>query len=74
MGPITGATKAMEQALSLVERARNFHSHKTLATDVEKGDIRRHKTARHWTLCAEVVARRDTLRKSVSRLNIPHIH
>ena len=25
-------------------------------------------------LCAEVVEKRDTLRKSVSRLNIPHIH
>ena len=25
-------------------------------------------------VCGEVVARRDTLRKSVSRLNIPHIH
>ena len=27
-----------------------------------------------WMLCAEVVEKRDTLRKSVSRLNIPHIH
>ena len=26
----------MEQVLSLVEKARSFHSHKTLATDVEK--------------------------------------
>ena len=55
-------------------KARSFHSHKTLATDVAKADIRKPKTAKHWTLCAEVVERRGTLRKSVSKLNIPHIH
>ena len=33
-----------------------------------------HRTVKLWTLCAEVVERRDTLRKSVSRLSIPHIH
>ena len=64
----------MEQVLSLVEKARSFHSCKTLATDVAKADIRKHKIVKLWTLCAEVVERRDTLRKSVSRLNIPHIH
>ena len=53
----------MEQVLSLVEKARSFHSCKTLATDVEKGDIRKHRTAKHWMQCAEVVERRDTLRK-----------
>ena len=74
VGPITEVTEAMEQVLSLVEKARSFHSHKTLATDVGKADIRKHKTVKLWTLCAEVVERRDTLRKSVSRLNIPHIN
>ena len=41
VGPVTGATEAMEQVLSLVEKARSFHSHKTLATDVGKADIRK---------------------------------
>ena len=74
VGPITGVIEAMEQVLSLMEKARSFHSHKTLATDVEKADIRKHRTAKLWTRYAEVVERRDTLRKSVSKLNIPHIH
>ena len=74
VGPVTGVTEAMEQVLSLVEKARSFHSCKTLATDVGKADIRKHRTVKLWMLCAEVVERRDTLRKSVSRLNVPHIH
>ena len=73
-GPTTGAIEAMEPVLSLVEKARSFHSHKTLATDVEKADIRKHRTVKLWTQCAQVVERRGTLRRSVSRLNIPHIH
>ena len=60
--------------ISLVEKARSFHSCKTLATDVAKADTRKHRTVKIWMQCAEVVERRDTLRKSVSRLNIPHIH
>ena len=74
VGAITGVTEAMEQVLSLVEKARSFHSHKTLATDVAKIDIRKHRTVKLWMLCAEVVEKRDTLRKSVSRLNVSHIH
>ena len=74
VGPTTGAIEAMEQVLSWVEKARSFHSHKTLGTDVEKADIRKHRTAKLWMPYAEVVERRDTLRKSVSKLNIPHIH
>ena len=66
--------RGMEQVLSLVEKARSFHSHKTLVTDVEKVDIRKHRTVKLWMWCAEVVERRGTLRKSVSKLNIPHIH
>ena len=64
----------MEQALSLVEKARSFHSHKTLDTDMAKADIRKPRTVKLWTWCAKVVERKDTLRKSVSRLNVPHIH
>ena len=56
----------MEQVLSLVEKARSFHSCKTLATDVGKADIRKHRTIKLWMWCAEVVERRGTLRKSVS--------
>ena len=74
VGAVTGATEAMEQVLSLVQKARSFHSHKTLATDVAKTDIRKPRTVKLWMPCAEVVERRDTLRKSVSRLNIPHTH
>ena len=33
-----------------------------------------HRIVKLWMWCAEVVERRNTLRKSVSRLNIPHIH
>ena len=73
VGAITRAIGAMEQVLSLVEKARSFHSHKTLATDVGKADIRILKTAKLWMRHAGVVERRDILRKSVSR-NIPHIH
>ena len=72
VGAVTRVTEAMEQVLSLVEKARSFYSHKTLATDVAKTNTRKHRTVRLWMLCAEVVERRDTLRKSVSRLNVPH--
>ena len=73
MGAATGATKAMEQVLNLVEKVRSFHSHKTLATDVVKADTRKYRIVKLWTQCAEVVERRGILRKFVSR-NIPHIH
>ena len=73
-GKLTKQQLAMEQVLSLVEKARSFHSCKTLATDVAKTDTRKHRTVRLWMLCTEVVERRDTLRKSVSGLNVPHIH
>ena len=74
VGAVTGATKAMEQVLNIVERVRSFHSHKTLATDVVKADTRKHRTVKLWMQqCAEVVERRGISRKFVSR-NIPHIH
>ena len=74
MGAATGVTKAMEQVLNPVERVRSFHSHKTLATDVVKADTRKYRIVKLWTWCVEVVERKDTLRKSVSTLNVPHIH
>ena len=49
VGAITRAIRAMEQVLSLVEKARSFHSCKTLAIDVGKADIRILKTAKLWT-------------------------
>ena len=64
----------MEQVLSLVEKARSFHSRKTLATDVAKTDTRKHRTAKLWTLCAEVVEKRDTLRKSVESIFVSVIN
>ena len=41
MGAVTGATEAMEQVLNLVEKVRNFHSCKTLATDVVNANTRK---------------------------------
>ena len=55
VGAVTRAIRAMEQVLSLVEKARSFHSCRTLATDVGKADIRTLKTAKLWMWCAEVV-------------------
>ena len=74
VGAVTGATDAMDQVLSLVEKARSFHFHKTPVTDVAEENTQKHKTVKLWTLCAEVVERRGTLRRSVSKLNVPHIH
>ena len=61
VGAVTGVIEAMEQVLSLVEKARSFHSHKTPVTDVAEEDIRKHRTVKLWTLCAEVVERRGAL-------------
>ena len=52
----------------------SFHSHKTLATDVGKADTKRYRTAKLWMQCAGDVERKDTLRRSVSKGNIPHTH
>ena len=41
VGAVTGVIEAMEQVLSLVEKARSFHSCKALVTDVAKADIRK---------------------------------
>ena len=74
VGAATGVIEAMEQVLNPVERVRSFHSHKTLATDVGKADTRKYRTAKLWTQCVEVVERKDTLRRFVSRGNVPHTH
>ena len=57
-----------------MERVRSFHSCKTLATDVAKADTRKYRTAKLWTWCVEDVERKDTLKRFVSRGNIPHTH
>ena len=64
----------MEQVLNPVERVRSFHSCKTLVTDVVKAGTRKVRNAKLWMLSVEVAARKDTLRKSVSKVNVPHIH
>ena len=46
--------------------------HLTPATDVGKGDTKRHRTARLWTLLAEGVARKDIMRKFAYRENTLH--
>ena len=53
MGAVTGATKAMEQVLNLVEKVRSFHSCKTLATDVVKADTRRYRTIKLDAVCRD---------------------
>ena len=55
VGAVTRVLQAMEQVLSLVEKARSFHSCKTLATDVVKANTRKYRTVELWTQCAEVV-------------------
>ena len=39
-----------------------------------KADTKKYRTAKLWMQCVEVVERKDTLRRSVSRVNIPHTH
>ena len=44
----------------------------TPATNVEKGNITRHRTARLWTLLAEGVARKDITKRFACRVNTLH--
>ena len=46
--------------------------HLTPATDVERGDNKRHRTARLWTLLAEGVERKDIRRKFAYMENALH--
>ena len=50
----------------------NLLSHLTPATNVGKGNITRHRTARLWMLLAEGVARRDITKRFVCRVNTLH--
>ena len=47
-------------------------SHLTPATDVGKGNITRHRTARLWMLLAEGVARKDIMKRFACRVNSLH--
>ena len=46
--------------------------HLTPATDVGRGDTKRHRTARLWTLLAEGVERKDIMRKFACKENPLH--
>ena len=52
--------------------ANDLLSHLTPATDVGKGNITRHRTARLWTLLAEGVARKDIMKRFACRVNTLH--
>ena len=64
----------MENQLN-TRRVRSLHSlvqvgaitgvTEAMEQDVAKADTRKHRTVKLWMLCAEVVERRNTLRKSV---------
>ena len=47
-------------------------SHLTPATDVGRGNIARHRTARLWTLLAEGVAKRDITKRFACKVNTLH--
>ena len=55
-----------------VANQANDLSHLTPATDVGKGNITRHRTARLWTLLAEGMARKDTTKKFACRVSALH--
>ena len=46
--------------------------HLTPATDVGRGDTKRHRTARLWTLLADGVERKDIMRKFAYKENALH--
>ena len=55
-----------------VANQANDLSHLTPATDVGKGNITRHRTARLWMLLAEAVARKDIMKRFAYRENALH--
>ena len=69
VGAVTGVIEAMEQVLSLVEKARSFHSCKKPATDVGKADTRKHRIVRLWTLFFEKVCLKA--KRSTHSLEVP---
>ena len=52
--------------------AKDLLYHLTPATDVERGDTKRHRTARLWTPLAEGVERKDIMRKFAYKENTLH--
>ena len=74
VGLIKGVIEAMEQVLKPGGKGKKLPFPQDTFYRCGKGRHQKNKTAKHWTQCAEVVERRGTLRKSVSKLNVPHIH
>ena len=56
----------------VANHTNDFLSHLTPATDVGKGNITRHRTARLWMLLAEDVARRDITKRFAFRVSTLH--
>ena len=56
----------------MANQANDLLSCLTPATDVGKGNITRHRTARLWTLLAEGVARKDITKRFACRVNALH--
>ena len=56
----------------VVNQPNNLLSCLTPATDVGKGNITRHRTARLWMLLAEGVARKDTTKRFACRVSTLH--
>ena len=52
--------------------AKDLLYHLTPATDVGRGDTKRHRTARVWMLLAESVERKDTMRRFAYKGNALH--
>ena len=56
----------------VANQANDLLSCLTPATDVGKGNITRHRTARLWMLLAEGVARKDIMKRFACRENALH--
>ena len=56
----------------VANQTNDLLSHLTPATDVGKGNITRHRTARLWTQLAEGVARKDITKRFACRVNGLH--
>ena len=75
MGAVTGVTEAMGTSSKPSGKGKKLPFLQDTCYRCGKGKHQKvPRTVELWTQCAEVVEKRDTLRKSVSRLNIPHIH
>ena len=56
----------------VANQANDLLSHLKPASDVGKGNITRHRTARLWTLLAEGVTRKDIMKRFACRVNALH--